>query len=66
MNDTKEAGTETEKPVAEKNILYNFESEVATITLNRPTRLNAVTFPLLGELDRALKQASEDWARAIV
>ena len=43
-----------------ENILYEVNEPVATITLNRPKSLNALTQPLWGELGEALKMAEED------
>jgi 2-(1,2-epoxy-1,2-dihydrophenyl)acetyl-CoA isomerase len=48
-------------------ILYQVENGVATITLNRPDRLNAFTNELLAEISQALKSADRDNAvRAIL
>ena len=43
-----------------KNILYGVDYRLATITLNRPERRNALSWPLLYELRDALKQAEKD------
>ncbi len=43
-----------------KNIIYKTDSNVATITLNRPKKLNALNFELLKELEKALKQVYLD------
>ena len=43
-----------------KNILYGVEDRLATITLNRPDRRNALSWELLYELTGALKQAEKD------
>ena len=43
-----------------KNILYGVDDRLATITLNRPERRNALSWPLLYELRDALKQAEKD------
>lgn len=46
---------------------YDAESEVGTITLNRPERLNALTFESYRELGRAFRQLdSEPRVRALV
>ena len=42
------------------NLLYNAEDRVATITLNRPERLNAINYSMPRELRRAVEQADED------
>lgn len=43
-----------------KEILYNIEGPVATITLNRPERMNALTMLTHQELDQALSAAEKD------
>ena len=43
-----------------KTILYQQDEGVLTITLNRPTKLNAGTDEMLGELIKAFKQAGRD------
>jgi 2-(1,2-epoxy-1,2-dihydrophenyl)acetyl-CoA isomerase len=42
------------------NIIYDKQSGVATITLNRPQAMNAFTIEMNGEVQRALKTADED------
>jgi 2-(1,2-epoxy-1,2-dihydrophenyl)acetyl-CoA isomerase len=50
-----------------QNILYQTNNGVATITLNRPERLNAITNELITEAITALKTANKDSnVRAIV
>jgi 2-(1,2-epoxy-1,2-dihydrophenyl)acetyl-CoA isomerase len=50
-----------------QTILYDTRNGVATITLNRPDRLNAITDELMAELTKALKAAAKDGdSRAIV
>lgn len=50
-----------------QTILYTLEQNVATITINRPERRNAVTQEVLSELLRAFTRAGDDDAvRAIV
>ncbi len=50
-----------------QEILYAVENGVATITLNRPKSLNALTMTLLRECDKAFKTAGKDPAvRCIV
>jgi enoyl-CoA hydratase/carnithine racemase len=49
------------------DLLYEVSSNVATITLNRPDRLNAISGPMLTSLSRALRDADADGGvRAIV
>ena len=50
-----------------QTITYAVDGAVATITLNRPERRNALTSEMLSELNRAFGQAGGDLAvRAIV
>jgi enoyl-CoA hydratase/carnithine racemase len=42
------------------DLLYETDGPVATITLNRPDRLNAITGPMLESLSRALRDADQD------
>lgn len=42
------------------DILYDVRDPVATITLNRPDRLNALTYGMLDELRDAVARAAED------
>lgn len=42
-----------------ENILYEVNDPVATITLNRPDKLNATTPQMIGEIRHALAQAEE-------
>lgn len=46
--------------MAYENILYNVRERVAHITLNRPEKLNALSWALRQELYAALKQAERD------
>lgn len=47
-------------------LIYAVEADVATITLNRPERMNALSLTLLAELAQAVEQAEADGARALV
>ena len=50
-----------------QQILYEVDAAVATVTLNRPTRMNALTKVLEGELRSAIEAAGRDGSvRAIV
>lgn len=49
-----------------RNIDYALDAGVATITLSRPEKLNALTPALLGEVAAAARQAQVDGARALV
>ena len=46
--------------MAEQEILYGVEDGIATITLNRPERMNALTFPIENEMHRMFDQADAD------
>ena len=51
----------------ENEVLYRVDGHVATITLNRPERLNAITRTMLNSLGASLLQANQDpQIRAIV
>ena len=43
-----------------ENIDYTVDEPIATITLNRPDRLNALTGPMLRELQEAVTAAEAD------
>ena len=45
-----------------ETILYDVTNAVATLTLNRPERLNAFTDQMLAEIVKSLKQAEQDEA----
>ncbi|APE28939.1 enoyl-CoA hydratase-related protein [Aurantiacibacter gangjinensis] len=47
-------------------VLYDFADNVATLTLNRPDRMNALTPTLFKEWQAATDRALDDGARAIV
>ena len=52
--------------MAYENLIYEVETGIATITLNRPTRLNALNMALLRELTEAGTQAEGDSAIRVV
>lgn len=53
--------------IAPKSFLYRVDEGVATITLNRPDRLNALTFEVYGELrDTIAALADEKDVRAVI
>src|SRR6478609_8929587 len=58
---SKEMGQETGK-----ELLYSVEESIATITLNRPERMNALTPALEAELHRAFDQADADRAVRVI
>ena len=50
-----------------REIRYDVEDGVCTVTLNRPDRLNAVTTTMLGELGEAWDRAdADDAVRAVI
>ncbi len=53
--------------MAYETILYDVSDGVATITLNRPDKYNALTMPMYKEIQQALKDAERDTSvRALV
>jgi enoyl-CoA hydratase/carnithine racemase len=50
----------SDAPTAEPEVLYEVADDVATITLNRPHRLNAISPTMLDDLATLLRQADED------
>ncbi|MBI3628247.1 MAG: enoyl-CoA hydratase [Candidatus Rokubacteria bacterium] len=47
-------------PTADTDLLYEVKDRVATITLNRPDKLNAFTGPMITAWARALQEAQQD------
>ena len=47
-----------------ENIVYTVEDRIARITLNRPEKRNALSWPLLDELSGALKAAERTFEEA--
>ena len=52
--------------MAYEQILYDVEAGVATITLNRPERLNAWTGTIAAEVKEAMRLASDDAAVRVI
>jgi enoyl-CoA hydratase/carnithine racemase len=53
--------------VSYQDLLYGVEDQVATITLNRPERMNALSRNLESEIHRAFDEADADRSvRAII
>lgn len=54
-------------PVAEPEVLYDVAEHVATITLNRPEKMNTISGPMLAQLTELMLKADRDpEVRAIV
>jgi enoyl-CoA hydratase len=49
-----------------KDLIYSVEDKIATITLNRPERMNALSRSLEGELHRAFDEADGDSAVKVI
>jgi len=49
-----------------ETVIYSLEGGVATVTMNRPDALNALSLQLTIDLDAAFRQAISDGARAVV
>ncbi len=52
--------------MAYETILLEYNDSVATLTLNRPEKRNALSFQLIGELMRALDEVEQSQARALI
>ena len=55
-----------ESRAAESEVLYAVDGNIATITLNRPERLNTISRPMLAQLGQLLLQADADPAVRVV
>ena len=51
---------------AYKTILYSESGGVATVTLNRPDKRNAISYELIDDVVAALKQAAESTAQIVI
>lgn len=49
-----------------ETVQYRLVDNVATVTMNRPNALNALSMQLTNDLDAAFRKASDDNARAVV
>ena len=49
-----------------KDLLYEKDGAIATITLNRPEALNAISLPMLSSLSKALRDADADEAIRVI
>src|SRR5712691_4217931 len=49
-----------DRGMTSQEILYSVDEQIATITLNRPERMNALTHDLEGELHRTFDKADAD------
>lgn len=54
------------KTMSYEYILYEVDDRLATITLNRPERRNALSWPLLREMSDALKKAERDTEVSVI
>ncbi len=62
-----EAANRKDKKMSYQDLLYSVEDKVATITLNRPDRMNALSRNLEAEIHRAFDEADADRnVRAII
>ena len=52
--------------MTDKTVLYEVADQVATVTLNRPEQLNAITDGLAGELHDAMQRAASDRAVRVI
>jgi 2-(1,2-epoxy-1,2-dihydrophenyl)acetyl-CoA isomerase len=49
-----------------ETVIYDLSDGVATVTMNRPEALNALSLQLTADLDAAFRQAVADGARAVI
>lgn len=49
-----------------ETVQYEIANDVATVTMNRPDALNALSLQLTKDLDAAFRQAAADGARAVI
>ncbi|MCP4749919.1 MAG: enoyl-CoA hydratase/isomerase family protein [Proteobacteria bacterium] len=56
MNEEQPVDTDQDNP----EVLYDVDNHIATITLNRPERMNTISGPMLGLLSVLLVKANED------
>ncbi|MFN0139333.1 MAG: enoyl-CoA hydratase-related protein [Pyrinomonadaceae bacterium] len=49
-----------------ETVNYEIDNSVATVTMNRPDALNALSLQLTKDLDTAFRQAASDGARAVI
>jgi methylglutaconyl-CoA hydratase len=52
--------------VAYKTVLYSESDRIATITLNRPDKRNAISYELIDDVTAALKQAAQSSALVLI
>lgn len=52
--------------MAYKTLLYSESNGVATITLNRPDKRNAISYELIDDVTAALKQAAQSSAKVLI
>lgn len=49
-----------------ETVIYEIKNNVATVTMNRPDALNALSLQLTKDLDAAFRKAASDGARAVI
>src|SRR6266849_886137 len=64
--DKKYRGGTEKRPMAFKTIKLEFEGEIATITLNRPKKRNAISTEMIEELPRALDEVEKGPTRVAI
>ena len=52
--------TQVQAAKTDFDVLYSVADHVATITLNRPERMNTISGPMLGQLTERLLEADRD------
>src|SRR5690554_4272852 len=66
MQPVTESATESVSEPDAAPVLYDVDGHVATITLNRPGRMNAISVPMLQQLAERFEQADLDPAVRVV
>lgn len=61
-----DSGAAVETKTVEDQVLYEVSEGVATLTLNRPDRLNTISGPMLAKLTQLLIKANEDPAVRVI
>ncbi len=61
-----DSGAAVETKTVEDQVLYEVSEGIATLTLNRPDRLNTISGPMLAKLTQLLIKANEDPAVRVI